>query len=141
MLLLLFSGIFPEAHTDAVIQIANMVKIEGENEPFIRNCFVIGETAPVIGSEIIVSKSEEELLNVREILKVFDGSNLKMSFNSLTYPLIRSLCQSVNYFQKWAEFVRTIDPDLITGYNIQNFDFPYIVERARALKVCYFLFI
>lgn len=58
------SGIFPEAHTDAVIQIANMVKIEGDNEPFIRNCFVIGETAPVIGSEIIVSKNEEELLEV-----------------------------------------------------------------------------
>ncbi|VDN05380.1 unnamed protein product [Thelazia callipaeda] len=92
-------GIFPESHTDAVIQIANMVKIEGENEPFIRNCFVIGETAPVIGSEIIVSKSEEELL------------------------------------VKWAEFIRIVDPDLITGYNIQNFDFPYIVERARALKI------
>ncbi|OZC07811.1 DNA polymerase [Onchocerca flexuosa] len=92
-------GIFPEAHTDAVIQIANMVKIEGENEPFIRNCFVINETASVIGSEIIVSKSEEELLS------------------------------------KWAEFVRVVDPDIITGYNIQNFDFPYIVERARALKI------
>ncbi|VBB31786.1 unnamed protein product [Acanthocheilonema viteae] len=92
-------GIFPEAHTDAVIQIANMVKVEGESEPFIRNCFVIGETAPVIGSEIIISNSEEELLN------------------------------------KWAEFVRIVDPDLITGYNIQNFDFPYVVERARVLKI------
>lgn len=64
----MFPGIFPEAQNDAVIQIANMVKVEGENEPFIRNCFVIGETAPVIGSEIIISKSEEELLNVRGIL-------------------------------------------------------------------------
>lgn len=59
-----FSGIFPEAHTDAVIQIANMVKIEGQDEPFIRNCFVIGDTSPVIGSDIIVSKCEEELLEV-----------------------------------------------------------------------------
>lgn len=41
----------------------------------------------------------------------------------------------VDIFQKWADFVRTVDPDLITGYNIQNFDFPYIVDRARALKV------
>ncbi|VDN44844.1 unnamed protein product [Gongylonema pulchrum] len=38
-------------------------------------------------------------------------------------------------FQKWADFVRTVDPDLFTGYNIQNFDFPYIIERARTLKV------
>ncbi|VDK50728.1 unnamed protein product [Anisakis simplex] len=92
-------GIFPEAHTDAVIQIANMVKVEGGDEPFVRNCFVIGDTTPVIGSQIIVCKNEAELL------------------------------------EKWAEFVRIIDPDIITGYNIQNFDIPYIIDRAKALKI------
>lgn len=45
------------------------------------------------------------------------------------------ICHLILFFQKWADFVRTVDPDLITGYNIQNFDFPYIVERAKALKV------
>ena len=40
-------------------------------------------------------------------------------------------------FQKWAEFVRKVDPDIITGYNIQNFDLPYIIDRARHLKVNY----
>ena len=32
------------------------------------------------------------------------------------------------------EFIKTIneyDPDIITGYNIKNFDFPYILERMR----------
>uniref|UniRef100_A0A914XXN2 DNA polymerase delta catalytic subunit n=1 Tax=Panagrolaimus superbus TaxID=310955 RepID=A0A914XXN2_9BILA len=28
-----------------------------------------------------------------------------------------------------------VDPDIITGYNIQNFDLPYIVDRSRHLKV------
>ncbi|XP_071104876.1 DNA polymerase delta catalytic subunit-like [Haliotis cracherodii] len=37
--------------------------------------------------------------------------------------------------EKWAAFVRDIDPDLITGYNIQNFDFPYLINRAAHLKV------
>lgn len=37
--------------------------------------------------------------------------------------------------QSWAEFLRTVDPDIITGYNIQNFDFPYLLNRAAALKV------
>lgn len=37
--------------------------------------------------------------------------------------------------QSWAEFMRTVDPDIITGYNIQNFDFPYLINRAAALKV------
>jgi len=35
----------------------------------------------------------------------------------------------------WAELVRTTDPDLVTGYNIQNFDFPYLLDRAKKLKV------
>lgn len=41
-----------------------MVKIEGESEPFIRNCFVLNTCAPVVGSDIIECKSEQELLQV-----------------------------------------------------------------------------
>jgi DNA polymerase elongation subunit (family B) len=37
--------------------------------------------------------------------------------------------------QSWAEFVRTVDADIITGYNIQNFDLPYLLNRAATLKV------
>ncbi|KAG1674520.1 DNA polymerase delta catalytic subunit [Nymphon striatum] len=37
--------------------------------------------------------------------------------------------------QKWADFVREVDPDIITGYNIQNFDLPYLINRASCLKV------
>ena len=37
--------------------------------------------------------------------------------------------------EKWASFVRECDPDLITGYNINNFDLPYLLNRAKALKV------
>ncbi|KAM4704499.1 DNA polymerase delta catalytic subunit [Rhinophrynus dorsalis] len=41
----------------------------------------------------------------------------------------------------WAEFVRIIDPDIITGYNIQNFDMPYLINRAQTLKVTTFPFL
>ncbi|KAM8927098.1 DNA polymerase delta catalytic subunit [Pelodytes ibericus] len=41
----------------------------------------------------------------------------------------------------WAEFVRIIDPDIITGYNIQNFDMPYLINRAQTLKVKTFPFL
>uniref|UniRef100_A0A3Q0RBX5 DNA polymerase n=1 Tax=Amphilophus citrinellus TaxID=61819 RepID=A0A3Q0RBX5_AMPCI len=46
--------------------------------------------------------------------------------------------QEKKLLQSWAEFLRTVDPDIITGYNIQNFDFPYLLNRAAALKVDYF---
>lgn len=38
----------------------------------------------------------------------------------------------------WSEFVRVADPDIITGYNIQNFDMPYLINRAQVLKVSTF---
>jgi DNA polymerase delta subunit 1 len=30
----------------------------------------------------------------------------------------------------WRDFVQKVDPDFITGYNTQNFDFPYVIDRA-----------
>jgi len=33
----------------------------------------------------------------------------------------------------WREFVRLIDPDFLTGYNIITFDLPYVVERGKTL--------
>lgn len=92
-------GVFPEAIKDPIIQIANLVKIEGEAEPFVRNCFVLGTCAPVVGSNIIQCVNEKVLL------------------------------------EKWAEFVREVDPDIITGYNILNFDLPYILDRAKVLSL------
>lgn len=35
---------------------------------------------------------------------------------------------------KWREFLEATDPDIITGYNVQNFDIPYILDRADALS-------
>ena len=37
--------------------------------------------------------------------------------------------------ERWRDFLIQVDPDIITGYNIINFDFPYIIDRAEALKI------
>jgi DNA polymerase delta subunit 1 len=44
-----------------------MVQIQGQFEPFIRNVFVLGTCAPIIGSEVIECKDEIELLQVSSI--------------------------------------------------------------------------
>lgn len=36
---------------------------------------------------------------------------------------------------RWRAFVEEVDPDVIIGYNIANFDLPYLMDRAAALKV------
>ena len=49
------------------------------------------------------------------------------------------MCQLCDV-QRWAQFVREVDPDIITGYNIQNFDLSYLLTRAKHLHVddfCY----
>lgn len=35
----------------------------------------------------------------------------------------------------WSRFIRVADPDILTGYNIVNFDLPYLLDRAEALGV------
>lgn len=36
--------------------------------------------------------------------------------------------------EAWADFVRTVDCDMITGYNIMNFDIPFLIDRAKTLR-------
>lgn len=37
--------------------------------------------------------------------------------------------------QQWCNFINEADPDVVIGYNISNFDLPYLLDRAKALKV------
>ena len=40
-----------------------------------------------------------------------------------------SHAKETDLLDKWAEFIREVDPDIITGYNINNFDGPYLLNR------------
>lgn len=62
---------------------------------------------------------------------ISDFSNLDTSSSVITSRLTHMQL----FAQKWAAFVREVDPDIITGYNINNFDFPYLINRAKHLKV------
>lgn len=42
---------------------------------------------------------------------------------------------NVPSLQHWSQFIREVDPDIITGYNIQNFDLPYVMNRAAKLNI------
>lgn len=35
----------------------------------------------------------------------------------------------------WREYILSVDPDIITGYNILNFDYNYLFKRAEKLKL------
>ncbi|XP_052225251.1 DNA polymerase delta catalytic subunit-like [Dreissena polymorpha] len=54
---------------------------------------------------------------------------------------VMSFMTEKELLSKWAMFVREVDADIITGYNIQNFDLPYLINRAHHLKVENFTFL
>jgi DNA polymerase delta subunit 1 len=41
----------------------------------------------------------------------------------------------------WRDFVEEVDPDVVIGYNIANFDFPYLMDRAKHLNAKKFPFL
>ncbi|OMJ22245.1 DNA polymerase delta catalytic subunit [Smittium culicis] len=92
-------GVFPEPQHDPVIQIAGMITRQGDDRPFVRTLFTLGECSPIVGSQVICCQTEEILL------------------------------------AKFAEFIQISDPDVLIGYNIVNFDLPYLIERADHLGV------
>lgn len=51
---------------------------------------------------------------------------------------VRSFETEEEMLSAWSRFVRISDPDLLTGYNIVNFDLPYLLDRAKTLKVTEF---
>lgn len=42
--------------------------------------------------------------------------------------------QETEMLMKWRTFLEACDPDVITGYNVQNFDIPYLLDRAETLS-------
>ncbi|KAJ2613724.1 DNA-directed DNA polymerase delta [Coemansia sp. RSA 1365] len=55
-------GIFPEAKVDPVIQIANVVTIQGQKQPFIRNVFTLDTCAPIPGVDVKSFQEESDML-------------------------------------------------------------------------------
>jgi len=109
-------GIFPEANVDPVIQIANMVTRQGVHcsiplsRPLLT--FMEGESQPFIRNIFTLNSCAHIV-----------GSQV-LSFDDQEEML-----------QAWRDFVAQVDPDVIIGYNISNFDFPYLLDRAKHLKM------
>ena len=97
-------GVFPEAEVDPVIQIANMVILQGDGEPLIRNVFTLNSCAPMVGSDVIEFKGQEE----RSSPNVSESSRrpcesvamypLNCTHTSTAYVHVQSTCMYVSLF-------------------------------------------
>ncbi|TTL57246.1 DNA polymerase delta catalytic subunit [Bagarius yarrelli] len=85
------------------------------------------EVDPVIQIASMVQRQGEKEPFIRTVFTL-------QSCASIVGSQILCFTQEKQLLQSWAEFMRTVDPDIITGYNIQNFDLPYLLNRAATLK-------
>eukprot|EP01018_Ginkgo_biloba_P018765 Gb_15179 [translate_table: standard] len=55
-------GHFPEPNQDPVIQIANLVTLQGEDRPFVRNVLTLRSCSPIVGVDVMSFDTEREVL-------------------------------------------------------------------------------
>nr|XP_023899562.1 DNA polymerase delta catalytic subunit isoform X2 [Quercus suber] len=66
-------GHFPEPNHDPVIQVANLVTLQGEDQPFIRNVMTLKSCSPIVGVDVMAFNTEREvLLAWRDFLREVD---------------------------------------------------------------------
>lgn len=83
---------------------------------------------PVIQIANIVTRYGEKQPFVRNVF-CLDTTSSIVATQVLDYS------KETDMLKAWQEFLIKVDPDIITGYNIANFDFPYLLDRAQHLKV------
>jgi DNA polymerase delta subunit 1 len=98
-------GAFPEPERDPVIMIGNLVTVQGQSKPIVKNVFTFKPCSAIVGSQVLSYRTEKEMMAA------------------------------------WQRFVVEVDPDVVIGYNICNFDFPYLTGRAKALRIDTFAYL
>ncbi len=86
---------------------------------------------------------------ISNIVVTFDGNSQRpVTSNVFTLGTcdsvgeldIRMCLSEEELLEKWRDFVVMVDPDIITGHNIMNFDLPYLWNRAKFLWLKRFKF-
>ncbi|XP_074567466.1 DNA polymerase delta catalytic subunit [Curcuma longa] len=66
-------GLFPEPTHDPVIQIANLVTLQGDDHPFIQNVMTLKSCSPIVGVDVMSFDTEREvLLAWRDLIREVD---------------------------------------------------------------------
>ncbi|KAG0577961.1 hypothetical protein KC19_5G194500 [Ceratodon purpureus] len=55
-------GHFPEPEHDPVIQIANLVTVQGEDRPMVKNVMTLKSCSPIVGADVMPFDTEKEVL-------------------------------------------------------------------------------
>ncbi|XP_020227443.1 DNA polymerase delta catalytic subunit isoform X1 [Cajanus cajan] len=95
-------GHFPEPTHDPVIQIANLVTLQGEDQPLIRNVMTLKSCSPIVGVDVMSFDTEREvLLAWRDFIREVDP-DIIIGYNICKFDLPYLIERAANL--KIAEF-------------------------------------
>lgn len=92
-----------------------------------KGVFPEADKDPVIQIANIVTRVGEDKPFVRNVF-VLDTCSLIVNTQILEFDSESKMLLA------WRDFLEKVDADVIIGYNISNFDFPYLLDRARHLQ-------
>ena len=103
---------FPKAElaADKIISICNYVWLEGTKDG-----------TPVCATQFSIGSCSK--------IDKAPGGNAEFRLDQYVFE------DEASMLRGWVEFVTEVDPDCFTGYNICNFDFVYIIDRAKTLGI------
>lgn len=63
------------------------------------------------------------------------GLNKVLSTKKSEHEYVESFDSEAEILKRFVEIIKTENPDMLVGYNSDNFDLPYIKKRAEKLKI------
>ena len=103
-------GVFPEPDVDPVIQIANVVTLQGSTKPIIKNCFCLDTVSPIADAQILTFDSESELLSAWRNFLIAVDPDVLTGYNivrfDMPYLLRRADCLNTKWFAFWTRVRR-----------------------------------
>ena len=97
-------------------------------ECFAKKGFPVPEKDPVIQIASILTVQGESAPLVRNVLTLG-------TCDPIADAEVMAFQRESDLLMAWSALVQETDPDIITGYNINNFDLPYVLDRASTLRL------
>ena len=99
-----------------VLLCASFPEVKGDEVTFIGTTFWrYGETEPYLNHCIVVGSCED--------------------LQEVQHTCIETYTREEDAMLAWSKLIRTEDPDIVTGYNIFGFDYPFMYTRTKELGI------
>jgi DNA polymerase I len=117
-------------NVDRCVRISSVEPVERLDDAPLKVLAFDIECAPIRPGAIPEAGKDPIILISMVFSEPFKGS-VKMVLSTRPGPGVTTVSSEGDMLERFMETVKQYDPDILTGYNINNYDFPYILERMR----------